>query len=63
MERTTQEPQKANWFRAAEAMQYFGIKRDRLNCIATKANARKKISTKCVIYDVAAIEEYIRSQL
>ena len=52
--------QDARWLRAAEAMQYFSIKRNQLYILAEAANAKKKIAKKCVLYDVVAIETYIR---
>lgn len=51
----------AKWLRCAEAMQYFGIRRAQLDKIAGSCGGKKKLAPKCVVYDISAIENYIRN--
>lgn len=63
MGKATWEPTDSPWKRAKEAMDYFQIRREQLNILAEKAGAKKKLATRCVLYDISKIEEYLRSQL
>ena len=49
--------------KAPEACAWLQIGRNQLDKLAEEANAKIKLSVRCVVYDVPKIEEYIRNQM
>lgn len=49
--------------KAPEACSWFQIGRNQLDKLAEAAEAKIKISARCVVYDIPKIEKYLRSEL
>lgn len=49
--------------KAPEACAWFQVGRNQLDKLAVAAEAKIKISAKCVVYDIHKIEKYLRSEL
>lgn len=49
--------------KAPEACSWFQIGRNQLNKLAEAADAKIKISARCVVYDIPKIEKYLRNEL
>lgn len=49
--------------KAPEACAWFQIGRNQLDKLAEAADAKIKISVRCVVYDIPRIEKYLRDEL
>lgn len=55
--------QESPFRKASDACAWLQVGRNQLDKLAEAANAKIKISTRSVVYDIPKIEEYLRNQM